>query len=585
MIPFPIQFISFYIFGAVFNLCTSIIMFYLRSKADVDKYTKSQLWALTILAWLFLSNVFLNLGEIAAMVIYNQYAPQDLWTSEALKRHFRLYTSFLLLAFGLVYPRPFTSWKRLKLILVAWLFLGVMVAGIDTVKDHHQNWTPIMDLVIFFYLIAIFVPIFIWLGEYSRNPNKEGRMIYTILIWGFLFVVVSSYTHHFIRSFTIPGYYLTESITANVILILLVFIRLSLAMMKHRGAWAAPEKLHIFMVIFSIGVGVGTALYIPSGYEWYYLDLANMSDLAVSFLAHTLGWLLIRPALFSYGLLRYHLLGTQVKAEKALSLLGATLISTLFCLLVVSLGGPGADPLFIATGILAGAGLFYFFWKISEKGVKRLLPMSAGAEGVSMKERRDTYLMGLQTAVVRGTIADKVDEKALQNLRKELRVSKREHDLLMESIAMHESRIAPVQEVTEAFIIHKYGRLITHYRAGDEETQEGTDQDIVAGMFTAVTEFVGETMKRGEAGGWTDAISYGPSTLVIEKEEDIVLAALLTGPVDLELRQLMRDTLSEVNDRHGKVLTEDWDGDRKGLEDVSESLETFVTRVKRREKR
>jgi len=53
-VPFAIT--ALFVFSAVFNFGTSALMFYLRTRSGTKEYTKSQLWGITILAWLFLLN-------------------------------------------------------------------------------------------------------------------------------------------------------------------------------------------------------------------------------------------------------------------------------------------------------------------------------------------------------------------------------------------------------------------------------------------------------------------------------------------------------------------------------------------------
>jgi hypothetical protein len=69
---------------------------------------------------------------------------------------------------------------------------------------------------------------------------------------------------------------------------------------------------------------------------------------------------------------------------------------------------------------------------------------------------------------------------------------------------------------------------------------------------------------------------------VVEREGHIVLAVLIDGPDDLELRQLIRDTLADINERFGDALGKEWDGDYRGLEGIDRILKGFATRVKRR---
>ena len=174
---------------------------------------------------------------------------------------------------------------------------------------------------------------------------------------------------------------------------------------------------------------------------------------------------------------------------------------------------------------------------------------------------------------------------ALRTLKKELSITDREHELLIDSIKLHEARLQPQKAVEEAYLIHQYGLLIAHHRGAGAQIQEDSDSDIFAGMFTAITEYVGDTMdsdNKGRGSTTTDSISYGPSSLAIEKEGHVILAALISGADDLELRQLMRDTLAEIVERYPSVNKLDWDGALDGLGGLNRLLADFANRVKRR---
>jgi hypothetical protein len=150
----------------------------------------------------------------------------------------------------------------------------------------------------------------------------------------------------------------------------------------------------------------------------------------------------------------------------------------------------------------------------------------------------------------------------------------------MTGISQHEARLIPEKFVEGAYLIHTHGLLVSSYQ---ETEDKDTDSDIFAGMLTAVTEFVDETLQKGgDRRRTTGSISYGPTTLVVEREGYVVLAVLINGPDDIELRQLMRDTLSDINERFGRKLVKDWDGDLRGLGGIKKVLAGFASRVKRR---
>jgi hypothetical protein len=573
---YPLSNISLYLFTIILNLSFSIIMFYLRSKGGTESHTKGQLWGLTLLAFLFLANGIMLITEaIWRPYEYTEHIEIQ-WYARSLWCHLTIFTGVLLLAFGLTYPRPVMRWSRMKYLIPFVLLLGFLLLVSD-VRIEHTIYTRLWRLysLEIIYIPAVFLPVFIWLSQYSRLPSKEGRMMFTIFIWGFIFSTATELIEHVtIRAFVY--FYLAPADVIYLVLLAIFFFRLVFILWEKRKAWAIPEWINVIMITISCGIGLGCGLIASKMYGISYYPW----NLHQYFLVRVFGWAVVRPALFSYGLLRYRLLGTQVKAENALAAFGAVLLAGTVGLIVMNLIGAEQNHSLAAAAFLVSLMVLYPCWRLSQRVVTRLLPMSAGAEGVSMKERRDTYYMALQTAVVQGQIDDKEDMEALEVLRKELGVTEREHDLLMESIALHEVRRAPKKEIEEAYLMFRDGRLLAH--SIPRETEAKKDTDIVAGMLTAITEYVKEAMTRKEsARAGMDTISYGASSLVIETEGNLVLAILLNGVDDVILRHSMRDTLADINDKYGKSLKDNWDGDLTDIEGIDKMLDGFVRRQAR----
>jgi hypothetical protein len=583
MTDYPFWFTSLFIFGAVVNLTISLVMFYLRSRGGTESYTKSQLWALTLLAWMFMMNFVIAMTEVLVKLQANAGMFKENIVVTSLWVDVSAFTGFLLLAFGLVYPRPYTAWSRLRVLLIGLMALGVFCIGVDISYDHAFLRLFVSFDILGAVMLTVFIPVFIWISEYSRQPSKEGRMMYTILIWGFLFAIISGQLGGMVYKF-VHNMSLGVTLACNMVLITLSLIRLAGAVWGHRKRWSTPERLHILMLVLSFAIALmagSTGTYGNIGGPNVYSDEVLFS----TFASLTFGWMIVRPILFSYGLLRYRLLGSQVKAENAVAFLGSVLASTLVTLAIISIAQGDSNVGIVGGAILLGFLLLYPFWRATQGLAARVLPMSVGAEGVSMRERRNTYLMGLQTGVVRGVIADQDDRDALEQMRTALDITEREHELLMESIMLHEARLAPAREVEEAFLVMSDGRLVAHRspaleKAVAEGGTKGADKDIVAGMLTAITEFVGEAMRRGEGEkGSMGAISYGDSNLVIERDGALVLALVIKGADDLDLRQAMRDTLADLTDRFGQRLKDGWDGELTGLEDTRRIVGDLVGRL------
>jgi len=165
---YPLWYISIYVFAGVFNLSFALMVLYLRLRGGTERYTKSQLWALTLLAELFFLNSFLSVTEIGTATLVNQGIAPRSWAFNALWSDLVLFTAFILLSLGLVYPRPITKWARLKWIVIGVLALGLLYVLLDIINEHeYWDFFLYLDRMDFVYFFAIYIPVFIWLGEYS----------------------------------------------------------------------------------------------------------------------------------------------------------------------------------------------------------------------------------------------------------------------------------------------------------------------------------------------------------------------------------------------------------------------------------
>ena len=124
----------------------------------------------------------------------------------------------------------------------------------------------------------------------------------------------------------------------------------------------------------------------------------------------------------------------------------------------------------------------------------------------------------------------------------------------------------------EVFLVYKNnGALIAHVSKKDQ----GVDSDIVAGMFTAVQDFVKDTFGKDETpGAGLRRLEYGEKNILIEHGKNVYLAAVLVGPTGT--KQVFRDLKGavEIIEKNYPVL-ETWDGNlgkTRGTETVLKML-------------
>ncbi len=129
--------------------------------------------------------------------------------------------------------------------------------------------------------------------------------------------------------------------------------------------------------------------------------------------------------------------------------------------------------------------------------------------------------------------------------------------------------------VDDIFLIHDSGILIEHTA---REMKEERDDDILAGMFTAVQNFVKdafadedeESLKRME---------YGDKKVLIHKGDFITLAVFFTGDEPKWALDSMENLVNDIEDRYEGDI-EDWSGDTEDLPGVTKMLEVMLDKGK-----
>ena len=537
--------------GFLFNVMLGLLLLKLRYMSEDHPLTKSQRWALSIAAWLYLVNslqilfeVLLNMGEGTFGAFGHYYITH-------MRALFNLVATLCLLGFGLVYPSLAMRWSRLRFLLLAigilWIPLVILQFRYDFPLMNTLFAGEIQMLSIT-YLPACFIPIFLWLPVYWKHNSPQMDSTLSLLIWGYLFVFVVIH-----GSGTIVGIYMNTVSRygiMDIILVIIVLILLLKTIYHKRGQWAAAEKLNLALIIVSVSLAIiwavaqinlGIPEHLESGpghqFLWFFVGGA--------------GWIILRPLLFSYGILRFQFFGPKVNVARYFELVITVVLSSFVALLTIYFIGR-YNPL-IAGGVGIGVflALLYPGFLISKYIVVKSLPMSEGGAQAQLGERRSTYLMGLQTAVVDGDIADPYDKEALEKLRADLNVSQREHDLLMDGFLRDRPQMLE-EQLEEAYLFHKNGMLLGY--VSREGRKGGEKEGLMAAMLTTVGKFTQDALKKGSDS--VESIEYGNITLIVEAEEDIALGVILSGKDNPTVRQGMRDVLGSINKQYGDIIKE-----------------------------
>ena len=123
--------------------------------------------------------------------------------------------------------------------------------------------------------------------------------------------------------------------------------------------------------------------------------------------------------------------------------------------------------------------------------------------------------------------------------------------------------------IEDVFVIESSGVLLTH--ASNSETA-GLDPDVLAGMLTAIMNFV--RVSFAEGADQLRRLELGEKTVVLERSPRFILAVAALGVPPAEIREEMRVFLDRAERRYGPLLAQ-WNGDPgefSGLETMTSRL-------------
>ena len=118
--------------------------------------------------------------------------------------------------------------------------------------------------------------------------------------------------------------------------------------------------------------------------------------------------------------------------------------------------------------------------------------------------------------------------------------------------------------IEEVYFIHNDGRLIL--AASSSAAADRDAQDVFAGMFTAIQDFIKDSMSRkGDLGSF----DYGDNRIIIERGRHITCAVTIYGTEPGDMRDEVREVVRQVEGNYAGVI-ERWDGDKAKLGGITE---------------
>jgi hypothetical protein len=116
--------------------------------------------------------------------------------------------------------------------------------------------------------------------------------------------------------------------------------------------------------------------------------------------------------------------------------------------------------------------------------------------------------------------------------------------------------------IDEIFLMTPTGMLLKHYT---RRLRPDQDEDILAGMLTAVQTFVKESFD--ESGGRLKEIKFENYDIVISHSKSVVIAAIISTKKPEKLRSQLKLVTEDIEAKFGDKLKH-WGGDKHELGDV-----------------
>ncbi len=125
--------------------------------------------------------------------------------------------------------------------------------------------------------------------------------------------------------------------------------------------------------------------------------------------------------------------------------------------------------------------------------------------------------------------------------------------------------------VDEVFLMTTTGLLLKHYT---RRLRPDQDEDILAGMLTAVQNFIKESFD--EAGGKLNEIRFENYDILISHSKNLVIAAIISTKKPERLRDQLKTATEDLESKFGEKIGH-WSGDKTELADVDLLMKKFLS--------
>ena len=145
-------------------------------------------------------------------------------------------------------------------------------------------------------------------------------------------------------------------------------------------------------------------------------------------------------------------------------------------------------------------------------------------------------------------------------------------NMLQEKL-IHPSKLGKIHNL---FLLTKSGIVISNLATKDVEN---SDVDIMGGMFSAVKDFMEDAVSSDSDSSLND-IQFGDFHIKFGEGYYTDLAVVHVGDLGQEAEDDITDSVNAFEHENMKVL-EDWDGDKKLLQNTEKCLEDLFAKIDR----
>jgi hypothetical protein len=135
------------------------------------------------------------------------------------------------------------------------------------------------------------------------------------------------------------------------------------------------------------------------------------------------------------------------------------------------------------------------------------------------------------------------------------------------------TEIEALPTIDDIFLIYRDGRLISHHT---RKLRPDVDDEILSGMFSAVSEFIKRSFGEEGVEEQIDEISYGGRKILIEHGRYVFIAMVVSGGETLNMRKNTRNAVQNIEAEFGEVL-DGWSGATNELIGAKRWIQMLIT--------